>query len=246
MPPQFEDTSQSTRSEDHVRQRSDAAKEARKSLSLPIFDGTCSFKGFRKELERYFEYTEQPRHLEAALLLESMKKGNKQAKDFYQEMVDSDQTYERYSTMINKAEEFFAKTTTTFEYFQKLSIMKQLKYESLQDWYSRVLKIQQEAINSVKCESIHTIKIFAIETFINGLSDSQLRWEVRREVKDPSEKTLRDLLNFADRMSEALKHHRSLDQSNEEIEIKHAHERNSYEIEDNSLPLKTNLHNPDF
>ena len=218
------------RVEEIPRRRPEAAKDARKSLSLPIFDGSCSFKGFRMQLETYFELTEQPRHLETALFLESMRKGNKQAKEFYQEMVDSDQICERYSILMQKAEEFFAKTTTTFEYVQKLNRMRQLNMESLEDWYSRVLKIQQEAVNAKKGDSINTIKSFAIDTFINGLSDDDLRWEVRKEVKDPSDRTLRDLLKVASRTSEALQHHKSLSRSKEEeIRANFAYDRKGYQ-----------------
>ena len=182
------------------------------------------------QLETYFELTEQPRHLETALFLESMRKGNKQAKEFYQEMVDSDQIRERYSILMQKAEEFFAKTTTTYEYVQKLNRMRQLHMESLEDWYSRVLKIQQEAVNAKKGDSINTIKSFAIDTFINGLSDDDLRWEVRKEVKDPSERTLRDLLKVANRTSEALQHHKSLSRSKEEeIRANFAYDRKGYQ-----------------
>ena len=218
--PEVETDGTSGRSGEGEDRITHAGRDARKSLSLPIFDGSCSFKGHRILLEQYFEDTEQPRRLEASLFLESLRRGNKQAKEFHQEIVDEGLSRNGYRFLVTKAEEYFSKSMSTFEYVQKLNRMKQLKGEYLDGWFERVYKVQQEAINSKKGESAYTIKSLAMDTFINGLVDSHLRWEIRKEVTDPSEKTLRELLNTTIKVHEALKHHRSLDQTRQEEEIR--------------------------
>ena len=217
--PLAEGTSRRGREDDEMR-RSSAGRDASKSLSLPICDGSFSFKGYKELLLQYFQTTEQPRTLETPLFLESLRKGNKQAKEFYQSLVDEDQMRLPSYILLEKAEEFFTKSTTTYEYVQKLNRMKQLKGESLEDWHSRIYKVQQEAIASKKGESAITIKGLAMDTFINGLADSHLRWEVGRKETDPTAISLRDLLIIATKTQEKLEHHRSLDQSRHEEEVR--------------------------
>ena len=90
----------SSRREEDDERRSAAGRDARESLSLPIFDGSCSFKGHRILLEQFFEDTEQPRRLETSLFLESLRRGNKQAKEFHQEVVDEGLSRNGYSFLV--------------------------------------------------------------------------------------------------------------------------------------------------
>ena len=204
------------------------AKMASKSLILPVYDGSTTFRVYKTMLTRYLDDTATPRSLDKSLFLESLRKGNKQAKDFYQEIVESDLMDLSFNELLEKAEEFFKKSITPFEYVQKLNRMQQMKAETLDDWYSRVLKVQQEAVNANTGSETQTIKTFALDAFMNGLTDSQLRWEVRKEVKELSGKTLRDILTTALRTKEALEQHRSLDQQREGEEIKVNYATNSY------------------
>ena len=150
------------------------------------------------------------------MLLESLRKGNKKAREFHQEIVNEGLVGRGYSFLIQKAEDFFTKSVSIFEYVQKLNSIKQHKGESLEDWYARVLRIQQDAISSKEGESAdsaYTMRSLAMETFTNGLADSHLRWELMKMETDPSKYTLRELLHATIKMPQSLENHRSLDQS---------------------------------
>ena len=84
-------------------------KQALKNLSLPIYDGTYSFAVYKNSLEKYFEIANPTRRVKSALFLESMRKGKKEAQQFFQEVIDTDARYLPYERLITKAEEFFAK-----------------------------------------------------------------------------------------------------------------------------------------
>ena len=96
-----------------------------KNVTLPVCDGSLSFKAYRCLLEKYFDDINCTRQLLSTLLLQSMSRGSNQAKEFYLEIVEAEDVYMPYFELIMKAENFFRKQNSVYDYFFKMDNMEQ-------------------------------------------------------------------------------------------------------------------------
>ena len=208
--------------EDAQLRKSQEQKFMMKKASLPLCDGTHSFKGYRTILERYFHDIDCSKNAQSSLFLTSLAKGNKKAKKFYSEIIENGKVDASYFELITKAESFFRNQTTVDEYLLNLNNMKQFASESLDDWYTRLFTFQQEALNSSGIDSISIIKACVNKRFIFGIQDEQVSHDLRIHTLDKLNLSLRELLNLAEKIEKG----QELEKIERRHKIKRANDKN--------------------
>ena len=142
---------------------------AMKTLKMPVLKSVDQYNTFKIEFDDYLQDTNYPIPYMRKIYMQAMSEGCQEAKAFYSEMKRIGNHYS-YRKLVQEADNHFGhQLSRESDLLRKLTTAYQAQNESLDNWYARIFKLQQDLLDRHSLAEANTFKRAAATQLVEGL-----------------------------------------------------------------------------
>ena len=172
---------------------------AMKTLKMPVLKSVDQYNTFKIEFDDYLQDTNYPIPYMRKIYMQAMSEGCQEAKAFYSEMKRIGNHYS-YRKLVQEADKHFGhQLSRESDLLRKLTTAYQAQNESLDNWYARIFKLQQDLLDRHSLAEANTFKRAAATQLVEGLYDEEMKEKIQtQQLFNHEQNRSKDIPNLKD------------------------------------------------